>query len=63
MLRVSPGLAATALLPPGVLGIGLALNFRQLEGTGAGTLVAAVTAAAAISELIAAFLPREGDVR
>lgn len=64
MLRIRPGLAATALLPPGVLGIALALNVRQLQGGETGVLVAVVTAAAAISELLAAFLPRgAGDWR
>jgi hypothetical protein len=63
ILRIRPGLAATALLPPGVLGIALALNFRQVLGTDSGLLVATVTAGAAISELLAAFLPREGGER
>jgi hypothetical protein len=58
MLRIPPGLAATALLPPGVVGISLALNVRQVHGADAGALVAVVTAAAAVSELVAAFLPR-----
>jgi hypothetical protein len=59
MLQIRPGLAATALLPPGVLGIALALNVRQVLGSETGVLVAVVTAAAATSEILAAFLPRE----
>jgi hypothetical protein len=63
MLRLPPGLIATVLLPPGVLGIALALNIRQVQGHDAAGIVAIVTAAAAASELLAAFLPRDFEDR
>ena len=54
--RVSPTLLATVLLPPGVIGIALALNARQLFGEGGAGIVPAVTIAAVVSELLAMFL-------
>lgn len=59
MLRIEPGVLASALLPPGVMGIALALNARQVLGGELTSLVAAVTAATAASEILAVFLPRE----
>jgi hypothetical protein len=58
MLRLPAGLIATVLLPPGVLGVALALNVRQVQGDDAAGIVAVVTAAAACAELLAIFLPR-----
>jgi hypothetical protein len=60
LLRIRPALLASALLPPGVLGIALALNVRQVLGGDAGAIVAVVTVAAATSELVAMFLPADG---
>lgn len=48
---VPPGLLATVLLPPGVLGVALALNVQQSVPTEDMLLVSAVTVAAAVSEL------------
>jgi hypothetical protein len=63
MLRISPALLATTLLPPGVVGIALALNAHQVLGGHTASLVAIVTLAAGASELVAAFLPREAEDR
>ena len=61
MLHVRPALLASAMLPPGVLGIALALNVRQVLGGDAGVIVAAVTVAAVAAELVAMFLPADQD--
>jgi hypothetical protein len=61
MARVSPALLATVLLPPGVMGIALALNARQVVGSDIGGIVAVVTIAAGTSELVAAFLPLSSE--
>jgi len=50
---------ATALLPPGVMGIALALNVRQVLGNEAGEVVGVVTAAAVASEILAVFMPAD----
>jgi hypothetical protein len=55
--RVSPGLLATVLLPPGVMGIALGLNAGQLLSTDYRWIVSAATAATVVSELIATCLP------
>jgi hypothetical protein len=57
--RIPPGLLAGVLLPPGIMGIALALNVRQVLAGDDGLIVPAVTVAAAVSEGIAAFLPVE----
>lgn len=59
--RIPPGLLAGVLLPPGIMGIALALNVRQVLAVEDGLIVPAVTVAAAISEGIAAFLPVESE--
>jgi hypothetical protein len=59
ILRIPPATLATALLPPGVVGIALALNAEQVLGRDIAMLVAVVTLAAGASELVAAFLPRD----
>lgn len=64
LLRLPAGLLATALLPPGVMGIALALNVTQVLGSDTAGTVAIVTVAAGASELLAVFLPLEsGDGR
>jgi hypothetical protein len=52
-LGVSAGLLATILVPPGVLGIALALNVQQVLGTSDAIIVSAVTVAVVASELLA----------
>lgn len=49
---VPAGLLAAVLMPPGVLGVALALNVQQALGTDDMLLVSSVTVAAAVSELI-----------
>lgn len=49
---VPPGLLATVLLPPGVLGVALALNVQQAAPTQDMLVVSGVTVAAAVSELL-----------
>ncbi len=61
LAQVSPALLATVLLPPGIVGIALALNVRQVLGADDGGIVAAATAAAVTSELLAAFLSGEHE--
>jgi hypothetical protein len=58
---IAAGLLATVLLPPGVLGIALALNVHQVHG-GATLLVSGVAVAAIVSELLSALLPVETRV-
>jgi len=59
LVRVRPGLLATALLPPGVLGIALAINASHVLGGDSALLVGIATTAAAASEALAMFLPGE----
>ena len=61
LLRIPPAILATALLPPGVVGIALALNAEQVLGRETATIVGVVTLAAGASELVAAFLPRDTE--
>lgn len=56
MVEVAPALLATVLLPQGVLGIAIALNVYQLEGSRDALLLSAVTLATGLSELLAAVL-------
>lgn len=56
MSSMSPGLLATVLLQPGVLGVALALNAGQLLGPDARWIVSAVTISAVASEVLAPFL-------
>ena len=60
IVGVRPGVLATALLPPGVLGIALALNASQILGGDSYVLVGIATTAAAASEGLAMFMP--GDL-
>ena len=53
---LSPGLLATVLLQPGVLGIALALNAGQLLGPDYLWVVSTVTVSVALSEMLAPFL-------
>ncbi|MGE3509965.1 MAG: hypothetical protein AB7N65_13890 [Vicinamibacterales bacterium] len=53
---MSPGLLATVLLQPGVLGVALALNAGQLLGPDARWIVSAVTISAVASEVLGSFL-------
>jgi hypothetical protein len=60
IVGVPPGVLATMLLPPGALGIAVALNVQQVLPTGDTLLVSAVTVAMVASELLAVvILPRE----
>jgi hypothetical protein len=61
--RIPSALLATVLLPPGLMGIALALNARQLLGADYGLAVSTVTTAAAAFEIAAWFVhqEREGD--
>jgi hypothetical protein len=62
VVDVSPALLATVILQPGIMGIALALNAGHLLGGDYAWLVSAVTTAALVSEVLAAFLPQErGD--
>jgi hypothetical protein len=56
LAAVSSGLLATVLLPPGVVGVAIALNVQQILGTEDTLLLSAVTVAAAVSELLPPFL-------
>jgi hypothetical protein len=51
-LGVPAGLLATILVPPGVLGIALALNVQQVLGTADTVVVSAVTVAVIASEVL-----------
>lgn len=57
MIGVPPGLAAMVLLPPGVLGVAVALNVQQALSTRDLLLVSGVTVATAVSELVSVVLP------
>jgi hypothetical protein len=59
LVDVSPAVLATLLLPPGIMGIALALNARQVLGPDYAWIVSAVTASAVASEVLTAFLPRD----
>lgn len=59
---VPAGLLATVLIPPGVLGIALALNLWQVLGSEGTLLLSAVTVAAIASELLAALLPAGPEI-
>jgi hypothetical protein len=59
LAEVPPGLLAAVLLPPGVLGVALALNIQQALRSEDMLLVSAVTVAVAISELVS-ILPLAG---
>jgi hypothetical protein len=59
VVRISPALLASVLLPPGIMGIALALNVRQVLATEDNVIVPAVTVAAVATEILAAFLPAE----
>jgi hypothetical protein len=56
---VSPALLATVLLQPGIMGIALALNAGRMLGADYLWIVSAVTTAALVSEVLAAFLPHD----
>lgn len=59
---VPPGLLATVLLPPGVLGVAIALNVQQVLGVGDTLLLSAATVMTALSEPLSALLvPREAE--
>ncbi len=61
LLRVPPAVVASALLPPGVMGIALVLNARQVLGDAASLVVSSVTAAMAVTEIVAVFLPDDAE--
>lgn len=55
--RISPGVLASVLLHPGVMGIALATNARLLLGDAFDWVVSTVTISTVVAEVIAAFLP------
>jgi hypothetical protein len=55
-MQVGPALVGAILAPPGILGIALALNVQQVLNTGDTILVASVTVATVIAELLAVVL-------
>jgi hypothetical protein len=57
------GLLASVLMPPGVLGVALALNVQQVLDTPDTLLLSAVTVAAGVSELLSTLMPGEGESR
>jgi hypothetical protein len=59
--RLPAGLLSTVLLPPGVLGIALALNFQQVVGGGDTLLLSAVTVSAMLNEVFARFVLSRED--
>jgi hypothetical protein len=61
LVRVPAGMLAIVLVPPGVLGVALALNVDQVLGTSDTLLLSGVTVATGISELIAMLLPHEPE--
>lgn len=63
LMRVPAGLLATVLLPPGVLGVALALNLWQVLGARGTLLLSAATVAAVAAELLSALLPAEPEAR
>lgn len=58
---LAPALLAAVLLPPGVMGIALALNAALLPGDDRGWIVSTVTLATVASEVLAAFLPASDE--
>lgn len=63
MANLPAGLLSTVLLPPGVLGIALALNVQQVIGGGDTLLVSAVTASTMASEVVARLVLSAEDVK
>ncbi len=61
LIGVSPGLLATVMVPPGVLGIALALNVQQMLGLADTILLSSVTVAAGVTELLSVLLPGEPE--
>ena len=59
LAHVSPAVLASVLLPPGIMGIALALNAHQILGADYAWIVSAVTTSAVATEILAAFLPRD----
>jgi hypothetical protein len=53
---VPTGLLATVLVPPGVIGIAMALNLQQVLGEENALLLSGITVAAVVSEVLAAWL-------
>jgi hypothetical protein len=63
LVAIPPGVLATMLAPPGVLGIAIALNVQQVLPAAAGLLVSGVTVATVVSEVLAVVLLPGEDVR
>jgi hypothetical protein len=61
--HLPPGLLSTVLLPPGVLGVAIALNVQQVIGGGDTVLLSAVTASTMASEVVARLVLSSEDVR
>jgi hypothetical protein len=53
------GMLTVVSVPPGVLGVALALNVQQVLGTSSTLLLSGVTVAAGISELLSAIVPSD----
>jgi hypothetical protein len=60
--RLPAGVLSTVLLPPGVLGIALALNFQQVIRGGDTLLMSAVTVSTMLCEVFARFVLSREDV-
>lgn len=56
MAAVPAGLLAAALVPPGVIGIALALNIQQVLDGASALLLSGITIAAVVSEMLAVFV-------
>jgi hypothetical protein len=61
MTGVPAGLLATILVPPGVIGVAVALNVQQVLDSPNTLLLSGVTVAAGVSELLSALLPGERE--
>lgn len=57
MADVPPALLATVLLPPGIMGIALAVNVVLIARSDYGWVLSAITVAAVVSDVLGAFLP------
>jgi hypothetical protein len=61
VVGIPTGLLATVLVPPGVLGVALALNVQQTLGMDDTLLLSGVVVAAGAAELLSALLPEEPE--
>jgi len=57
MADVPPALLATVLLPPGIMGIALAVNVMLVAPGAFDWVLSSITVAAVVADVLAAFLP------